>query len=239
MKPPGGPIVAIALEFGFFPEITPLNPRFVAGHRRLKLTLDIETLAGPSGLAAGMWEALRAAFPLLSRHRCGDHRTEETFAAGGHIRTPSRTDDVEIAHLLEHLVIDCQHEIAGMKSCSGVTCAYKIPRNRFDLFIESPGPDVSRLCVALAMALLNDLARGAPADPVYAGVVALARRFHRSLSDQVSGAAAARLLGDERRARRALEFLRDVGFIEEFDACVNFSAVPLYIVTGGLDLRSA
>src|SRR5881296_3520261 len=194
----------------------------------MKLTLELNLPAAPTGPTPAAFIApLSQVMPSLTRHRCcGDNRIHETFFTRERRRACAmrETDEtVDVAHLLEHLVIDFQHDIADMRICSGVTCGYERPRHRYDLFIESPGPAVSRLCVDLARALMNDLLRGAAPDPIYPGIAKLARQFHRSPGRTVSAAAAARIVALERRSRQALRALQQAGFIEEVETSINFS----------------
>ena len=68
----GGDAIRLArLEFGEFPEITRLNPRFVPGLERLKLTLDV--VIEPDGGArrpAALVTPLEDLLPGLARHLC-------------------------------------------------------------------------------------------------------------------------------------------------------------------------
>lgn len=237
------PIEVSLVEFGPFPEITPLNPRFVPGRPRLKLTLDVNLSARAAGRSpADFIQPLEALLPSLSKHRCcGDHRIRETFFTSG--RRPScamrETDDsVDIAHLFEHLVIDFQHSVADMRICSGVTCGYERPRHRYDVFVESAGQGVGVLCVDLARHLMNDLLRGGSLDPIYAGVVELARHFHRNPGGPLSSMACARLLAGEPRTREALQILLDASFIREMETSVNFSRVELFELVRDWSWRS-
>ena len=229
----GAAIEVVSLEFGAFPEITRLNPRFVAGHQRLKLTLDVKLPARPADVNPPAFvEALKDMLPSLARHRCcGDNQIHETFFTRARRRACAirETDEtVDVAHLLEHLVIDFQHYIADMRICSGVTCGYESPRHRYDIFIESPGQNVSHLCVEVARALMKDLLRGGPPDPIYARVVKLAHQFHQNPGRPISPPAAAGVLGDGPRTAEALHILREMNFIREIETSINFSRVPLY-----------
>ena len=215
------------MEFGLFAEISPLNPRFIAGHERLKLTLEVRLPEIATAVPpAAFVKALEDLFPGLALHRCcGENRIHETLF----MQEPD--DIVDIAHLLEHLIIDFQHAIADMSACSGITCGYESPRCRYDIFVESPARKVSELCVAVASALMNELLRGRAPDSMYARVVKLARWFNGHPGSRISSAAAARFLHGEARhpdAVRVLGVLRDMGFIAEIETSMNFSRMPVY-----------
>jgi len=228
------------VEFGLFDEITALNPRFIAGHERLKLTMEVRLPAFATAIpTAGFVQSLEQLFPGLALHRCcGENKLHETLFnpliendrhSDDAVRQPD--DFVDVAHLFEHLVIDFQHAIANMGACSGITCGYETPRSRYDIFVESPARGVSELCVGMAWVLMNELMRGRTPDAVYAGVVKLARWFHMHPGNRASSASAARFLHGDARARdtmRVLSFLHDMGFIAEIESSMNFSRTPVY-----------
>jgi len=220
------PIEVVHLEFGEFPQVNRLNPRFVPRRERLKLTLDVHPPGDPA-LAAppALIEPLSSLLPGLHRHRCGENgRISETTLRRARKGEPAGEQSADVAHLLEHIIIDFQHEIAAMKICSGVTCGYERPRNRYDVFIESPGQRVSRLCITMACELMNGLLKGQHPDPLYVRIVRLARRIYRNGSAPI---AAGHGDGDSQTAA-ALRVLRELNFVEEMDASINFSRVPLY-----------
>jgi hypothetical protein len=109
-----------------------------------------------------------------------------------------------------------------MRICSGVTCGYETPSHRYDVFIESPGQRVSRLCIALACELMNGLLKGSRPDPLYEKIVRLAQRFHRQ------GCAPLPMIDEELAI--ALRVLRELRFVQEMETSFNFSGVPVYCV---------
>ena len=233
-RPAGaGPLEVVGLAFGDFPEITDLNRRFLPGHRRLRLTLDVKLDVGERVRAPSEFiESLERICPSLSRHVCcGDNRIEETFfSAGRRSSCAMRETDagVDIAHLLEHLIIDFQYYVADMRVCSGVTCGYRTPAHRYDVFVESPDERVSRLCVSLALDLMNGLASGAPADPFYAKIARLARHIYRSPQAAVTTVGTRAALEGDSQHLSALLSLSELGFIREIETSMNFSGMPIY-----------
>lgn len=221
---PADPIELVRLEFGRFPEVNALNPRFVPDRERLKLTLDIRAPREvPDATPASLLEPLASLLPGLRRHRCGENsRVTETTLKRPRLGDPAGEDGADVAHLLEHIIIDFQHSIAQMRICSGVTCGYETPSHRYDVFIESPGQRVSRLCIALACEMMNGLLRGGSPDPVYEKIVRLAQRFHRQ------GCAPLPMVDEEFAI--ALRVLRELRFVQEMETSFNFSGVPVYCV---------
>jgi hypothetical protein len=230
----GGSIEVLGLEFGAFERITPLNDRFIEGRDRLRLTLDVK-LDGrdPPAQPAASARSLRVMFPSLRRHLCcGDNDFQRTFfqdEARWDRDAREADETVDIAHLLEHLVIEFQHSIALMKTCSGVTCGYETPRNRFDVFVESPGRSVSLLSVGLALHLMDDLLAGAGPNPVYQAAVGLARHLFAAPWTLVTARSAALAIPTGRAgAEGALELLADLRHIEVVEPSINYSRVTVY-----------
>ncbi len=228
------PISLLALEFGGFPEISALNPRFLPGRERLKVTLDIDLAACSARTTpATLLRDLRRLLPRLENHACGgnDNLLDSLFEAGrlGNRAVGEVEDSVDIAHLLEHLVIDLQHFIARMSICSGITCGHESPRSRYDLFIETPGRAVGRLCVLLARDLINGLLRGEDHILLYPDAARLARHMldNRGIR-MTAGEAAARLAIDVRPAETCLMILMRKRFVREVETTINFSGSRIF-----------
>ena len=233
------PVEIAGLWFGLFTEITALNRRFIPGHPRLKLTVDLNLTERKPGASPALFLAsLERLLPSLGRHSCCGHaRIDETFF-GRSDGSPSRfheadtrhqpDDAVDIAHLLEHLIIDFQHGIADMRACSGITCGHKTPITRYDLFIETPDERVGRVCVALACNLMNEMLLGGDPSPVYATILRLARHVFLSDGAAFTTSQSTAALGGDRHAADALVSLLAAGFVKEIPMAINFSRVPLY-----------
>jgi len=227
------PLEITGLEFGRFSEITPLNHRFIPGHPRLKLTVDLDLAArAPGATPARFLALLGALLPTLRRHTCCGHgRIEESFpggASGSACAAAEPDDAVDVAHLLEHLIIDFQHGVADMRSCSGVTCGLRTPITRYDLFIETPDEQVGRFSVMLACELMNHMLRGNEPSPSWTAALRLARRFFLAAADGLSGARACGSPGGNEEDGDALRRLLAHGFVKEIPMAINYSGVPLY-----------
>lgn len=221
----------MSLSHGPYPEVSRLNPDFVTGVSRLKITLKL----GPHGhppAADGYLASLETLFPSLSRHRCcGDNSLRESLFLGGRRESCAVEDHdpgVDVAHLAEHLIIDMQHFVGRMRICSGVTCAYREPRNMYDIFVECPEEKVGSLSASVALGIVNDLLEGRPppdntrclmeaarvardrtGDPV--------RYFVQDLERQWGASATA----------EALDYLVLQGYLTELQATLNFSGEPI------------
>jgi hypothetical protein len=219
------------IAFGDFPQVTRLNPGFVPGVKRLKVSLEVSG-AGDAGGAAKIIGALAGFLPSLSFHRCcGDNSIGETFFDRDQRRRCSlrETDEgVDLAHLLEHVLIDVQHHIARMKICSGVTCAWIDPRDRYDIFVECLEEAVGRVAFGIAVEILEDLLAGMRPAPRHLCSIHVARIAH----DHPGWPVATRLKPLVSKWGRNLvdevvSSLHRSGYLQELPAAFNFSGRPL------------
>ena len=218
---------------GLFPEVSKLNPDFVPGLPRLKVTLSVD-LPGGTPHAESLLAALEADFPTLARHRCcGESSLRDSFFRRGRRAScgvESNDPGVDVAHLVEHLIIDLQHFIGRMRICSGVTCAYRAPRNMYDIFVECPEEKVGLLSASIASGIVSDLIEGRATDGSYRCLVEAARTA-RDRAGQPLGAWAREIesaWGSEALSD-ACDYLKLQGYLTEREASVNFSGTPILI----------
>ena len=228
-----GPVIVLGVAHGEFPRVSSLHPEFRPGMNRLKATIEIpaEALRGrpEAGAIAG---TLISFLPSLSSHRCcGSLPVERTFFThGAREGCAARESDpgVDVAHLVEHVTIDLQHFVGRMRICSGVTCGWISPLDRYDIFVECPEEKVGRTCFGVAVDLVNDLLDGLRPDPRWHCLLGLAR-----LARDHAGSPVGPRLDPLRKAwgRRtvsgALEALRRRGFLDDSPASFNFSGERL------------
>jgi hypothetical protein len=148
------------LSYGEFPEVFGLNKRFKPGGKKLKVVLDIFVPQGKKRVDFSLvYRKLLELLPTLERHKCGENLFKE-LERHKYI-PPGKVEGLtHIAHLIEHVVIDLQSNITKMDSCSGITCGYKNPEHRFDLFIECRDERVGRFSVFFAVDLMKRLISG-------------------------------------------------------------------------------
>jgi hypothetical protein len=145
------------VSYGEFPEIFGLNKRFKPGGKKLKVVLDILVPKSKKRTnLSSTYRKLIKLLPSLEKHKCGENLFRDLK---DHKRIPSEKIEgiTNIAHLIEHMIIDLQSNITKMDSCSGITCGYKNPEHRFDLFIECRDERMGRFSTFFAVDLMKRL----------------------------------------------------------------------------------
>jgi len=125
--------------YGQFPEVFQLYSKFQPGFSHLKVVIDIEPAGGfERARFLTVFRQLSEFFPSISRHSCCEEWQSVPLyieeERGISIKRVGECADV--AHLIEHVIVDLQVSLGGMTRCSGLTCGWKNPENRFDLFVE-------------------------------------------------------------------------------------------------------
>jgi hypothetical protein len=231
---PQGEIRFLEMEHGLFSEVDHLNDRFRGGSPRLKATLDILGFDGHSGgVPPDRVPPLLEAFPRVERHRCcGGNDIHATLfrrgsrAGGG----PHSTDHgLDLCHLLEHLALDLIGAMAPGRSWAGITCAYREPLHRFDLFLECEDGRVGAAALRCAAHILLALFQPGEIPPGARRYAETARYFlgrPRSLLNP--GEVLSDLQGDPDQLQAALRFLASMGFLGEERFTFDFGETILY-----------
>lgn len=176
------------ISYGEFKEISDLNPRFRAGSRKVKIVLDVhvpEVEAGQADLLS-VFAGLNYLLPSLERHQCGEHLFDDLKSGKKSDFGEQLEIMTDVAHLMEHVIIDLQSKITGMNTCSGITCGYKEPQNRFDLFVECKDKRVGVLSAFFAADLLKRLLSGKGVSRRYFALIDLAKYIYKKNSQRPS-----------------------------------------------------
>ena len=210
----------IATDHDFFPEINNFNPRLKKGSRRLKLTIDT---ISPRALYLERFPSLLFSildlFPNIKRHRCGHSQVHENFRDydTSHLLAPIKImgDVIDTVHLLEHVTLELQCQIGGMDVCSGLTCNYWEPENRFDVFVECEEPALGLFSCNFAMDVLQKLIYGPEESIEVDDPIALARSLYENQGCSIAEVQHNLAWPEERVARNlarleALKFPREI-----------------------------
>jgi hypothetical protein len=173
----------LGIGYGKFPEVDLFNPKFVPGSNRLRVTLEMDGWESPHPSVAFLIDKLVVLFPTLKEHKCNWEYLSMKDSAAHETKLQSGIQEFggyeDIAHLVEHLVIDLQHSVAGMKLCSGVTCCYQDLLDRYDIFVESPDRRTGQFAAFLAVEALGRFLTEGEVDLEYSDVIQLARYMYR------------------------------------------------------------
>jgi len=154
----------VDITFGHFPEVLHHNHRFIPERGMMKITLFLEK--EPQRIESEAWEKLWQIFPHLRDHQCRGNLCTTQFGQLNQVNSSLPIiltgDSIDLVHLLEHLIIDLQCTIQGMNVCSGITCNYKQPPNKYDIFVECLDRRVGFLTVILAIDILQSILHCTP-----------------------------------------------------------------------------
>ena len=165
-----------------------MNPRFRPGSQKVKMVLDIQltTVSGDTGLSLILLKLMQL-LPTLEKHQCGEHLFDclKSDTKDHPLSHPDKVTD--IAHLIEHVIIDLQAKVTGMDSCSGITCGYKNPDSRFDLFVECKDKKVGLFSAFFAVDLFGNLLTRKNLSKTYPALIDLVKYLYRNklLQDQI------------------------------------------------------
>jgi hypothetical protein len=134
-----------------------LNHNFRPECRHLVVTLDVEGYDPPAtnGFLT-IYRALSDLFPTLSKHSCCEQweNTPLYLNEEPGVSLKWVNEAADVAHLVEHVIVDLQVAVSGMRICSGITCGHREPENRFDLFVECADPKVGAFAAHFATYLV-------------------------------------------------------------------------------------
>ena len=147
----------LGVSYGTFESISHLHRNFQNGVKRLRITLEVNR--NGNGNFSNVFNQLLALLPTLAQHKCCENwigpQPAPKLTSGISIKKVG--DNTDFAHLAEHVMIDLMCNIGGMQICSGITCGYESPRNRFDLFVECPRKRIGLFSANLAVHLIDYL----------------------------------------------------------------------------------
>ena len=210
------------ISYGEFPEICGLNPRFKPKSRKVKVVIDVhlpQNRKGNQDLSSAFGR-LTKLLPSLERHQCGEHLLENLKSGSRDFRSQHPDQITDIAHMVEHVIIDLQANITGMDSCRGITCGYQNPSSRFDLFVECRDKNVGVFSALLATDLLKALLARKILSGRFRALIDLAKYLYANKSllrltqlETVVSRISAEFGWKRRFVLSLLEKLREFGFI--------------------------
>jgi hypothetical protein len=227
-------IRVLASEFGWYPEIFPLNPEFRPGASAVKLTVEIDWPSADAIAALAALEAQLVAFsPSFRFHQCRGPHQYRVFVDPGNSARGAAAEALEaslaLAHLLEHVMIDSIAFVTDALSVSGITGAHADSRDTFDIFVECSEPVVAKLASDLGRSWMETLMVGGRLDRSPRATLELARFLYRNRTRVVDPGLVARSLGiAQGTARQALARLEAAGFACPEPQTMNLSGLSHY-----------
>jgi hypothetical protein len=234
----------VEMGHGLYPEVDRLNDRFFPGAARLKVTLDLLGFDHPSETAPlALLPPLMELFPRLERHRCcGGSDLVATLYGRNHQpgRTALKPDAaLGFCHLIEHVALELLGTIFPFRSCAGISCAYREPAHRFDLFLECEDGRAAAGALHCALHILAALIHPGEVPSGAPRYAETARYFlGRPRSILNPGEVLSDLQGDPMHLEAALRFLAASGFLIEERFTFDFGESTLYRYRLASDLPS-
>lgn len=225
----------LSSEYNRFPEIGSFNPGFGEDTLKLKVSIEVDPRLAAKLLKAGkeFRAALLEVCPSLTDHQCRSDSDEteplDPNDLGEICGRRMKDDPVDIAHLLEHMVIDLVVEISGTDRCSGVTCGLHDPKNRFHVYVECEDATVGEFAVRIAAKALTHLLHEGADPATFRRPVNLARWVVGRNGGLCSPPEIADALGwSETETTEAITELVDFGLLTREMPPVNFSDLPYF-----------
>lgn len=155
------------MYYGDFPDVEKLYSRFNRGLNKIKVVVDVDENSDCSRESfLDLYRSMAGIFPSISKHSCCEGwESAPLYAASEQGVAVKRIGELaDFPHLLEHLMVDVQCNVGQMPSCSGITCGWKKPESRFDLFVECADPRIGIFAACFAANLMNNFIAGNPIE---------------------------------------------------------------------------
>lgn len=157
----------LAMYYGVFPEIDRLYNRLNRGQSKIKIVVDIdENLDTSRESFLSLYRSVAQLFPSLPRHSCCEQWESASLQISEEAEVSVKRigELADFPHLLEHLIVDLQCTVGKMSGCSGITCGWNEPNNRFDLFVECDDPRIGVFAACFAAHVMNNYLSGKPGE---------------------------------------------------------------------------
>lgn len=149
----------VAISYGRFASISHLHRNFQNGVKRLRVTLEVNGNSHRTNNFSLVFNQFLTILPTLAQHKCCENwigpQPAPKLSSGISIKKVG--DSTDFAHLVEHVMIDLMCNVGNMNLCSGITCGYESPKNRFDLFVECSQKRIGVFSANLAVFMMDYL----------------------------------------------------------------------------------
>ncbi|MCI0531951.1 MAG: hypothetical protein L0Y74_08400, partial [candidate division Zixibacteria bacterium] len=166
-----------SISYGSYKAVSYLHRNFQKGVKRMRVGLEINRSSRKNARFQFIFHQLLQVLPTLASHQCCERWMGPEVAPelGDGIPMKKLGGNTDLAHLIEHIMIDLICRLGDMKTCSGLTCGFQSPKNRFDLFVESSGKKVGAFSANLAVFMVNSLLMDGKLPPHVKETIQLAK----------------------------------------------------------------
>ena len=169
-----------AVEYGIFPDIEQYNMHFHAGSNKLRFlidtSLDTSLLGQSKELDLSLFNPF---FATLSFHQCGCGKhhahNEHGYAFEAADSIVSLSEKVDIAHYMEHMVLDLQFQLGIKTKISGVTVKHEGSAVEFETYVECDDIHLGIFSMNIVLAMMHQALYCGVIDPRYHTVLEIAR----------------------------------------------------------------
>lgn len=185
----------VSISHGKFGSINYLHRNFRGDVKKLRVTLEVKENGTKSANFSFIFGELVGLMPSLAQHKCYENWMGASPAPelSSGIQFKKIGHNTDLAHLVEHLMIDLICNVGKLRLCSGLTCGYKSPKGRFDIFVECPERRMGVFAVNLAVYFVNALLTKGKLPPSSKKLIELAKfmnlKSHSRLTIEKIGAA--------------------------------------------------
>jgi hypothetical protein len=204
------------IAYGNFPKVFKLYSRFQPDVGHLKVVLDVFPQDGfDRAKFLTLFRQLAEFFPTITQHSCCEGwETAPLYIEQEDGVSIKRVGEcADMAHLIEHVIVDMQVSLGGMQRCSGITCGWKDPENRFDLFVECINARIGLFAARFALHLANKMLNNMRISGRNRLVLLLARFLQEHPKQQIDVDSISQELGwTQGNTAMALTRLNEFGF---------------------------
>jgi CheY-like chemotaxis protein len=170
----------VAVEYGIFPEIESLNKNFHKGSNKLRFLLDTtlenSLLGSTKALDLNLFNPF---FTTLSIHQCGCGKSRG-YTNQEYSYLPSDTivkleENIDIAHYMEHMILDLQFELGMKTKISGVTVSVGNSTTEFMTYVECDDVHLGMFALNIVLAMMHQALYCGQIDPRYHMVLKIAK----------------------------------------------------------------
>jgi CheY-like chemotaxis protein len=168
------------VEHGVFPEIEMYNTNFHPGSEKLRFLIDTSLDSSLLGKTRELdLNIFSPFFTTLSFHQCGCGKngagTEQDYAFKSSDTILSLKESVDIAHYMEHMILDLQFELGTRHKISGVTLKAEESLAEFMTYVECDDVHIGMFSLNIVLAMMHQALYVGVIDPRYHTVLHIAK----------------------------------------------------------------